>query len=121
MRSCQILALFIMLLANTTTLAMPDAPPPHSLSPTLNGLDIATFIKKDRVKIALYVINHETFPVMCDTQYHSGPENQDAAEVTIPGGKADSFRFTYGRRGETVLLELICIDPQKKPATDDSP
>lgn len=110
---------FTCLLASTASLAMPDAPPSHSFSPTLNGLNIATLVKKDRVKITLYVVNHETFPVLCDAQYSSGPEKQDAPEITLPANKADAFKFVYGRRGDSVSLNLICINPDKKPSVEN--
>lgn len=103
-----------LLLVCAEIFALPEAPPPHSLSPTLNGLNIATMVKKDRAKISLYVINHEKIPVLCDAQYKSGPEKTDAPQITIPAGKADFFKFSYGRHGDDVLLQLVCIDPQKQ-------
>jgi len=107
------------LLVAVESFAMPEAPPPHSLSPTLNGLNISSMVKKDRVKIMLYVVNHEAFPVVCDAQYSSGPEKQDAADITFPPGKADVFRFNYGRNGDKVLLELICVNPAKNTSTEN--
>lgn len=113
------------LLVATASFALPEVAPPHSLLPDLNGLNISTMVKKDRVKITLYVVNHEAFPVVCDAQYISGPEKQDVGEITLPAGKADAFKFGYGRHGDDVLLSLICIDPNKKSSTenpiDDTP
>jgi hypothetical protein len=117
-----------LLLASMDILAMPEEPPPHSLSPTLNGLNIATLVKKDRAKLMLYVINHEKFPVLCDAQYKSGPEKSDQPQITIPAGKADFFKFNYGRHGDDILLELVCVDPRKQadphheaPASQETP
>lgn len=109
--------LLFLLLASGTAHAMPEEPPPHSLSPQLSGLNISTYVKKDPIKIVLYVINHEKFEVLCDAQYRSGPDTQDLPEITIPAGKADAFRFTFGRRSESVLLNLICVDPRKQHTT----
>lgn len=119
------LIFLLWLLTTAKCLAMPEPPPPHSLSPVLNGLNIATYIKKDRVKIMLYVINHEAFPVLCDAQFSSGQDKQEATEINIPADKADVFRFTYGRLGDSILLNLICIDPSKNlppetPSNDDT-
>jgi len=110
----------LLLLASTQTLAVPAPEPTHSLSPTLNGLNISTMVKKDRVKIMIYVVNHEPFPVLCDAQYRSGQEKLDVPEITFPAGKADVFRFAYGRRGDHVVLRLICIDPGKDALTEES-
>ena len=92
-------------------LAIPPPAPPHSLVPTLSGLNISTFVKKDRVKIVLYVINHEKYPVLCDAEYISGPDKQNTAEKILQPDKADEFRFTYGRNGDDIQLFLQCIDP----------
>jgi hypothetical protein len=119
LRFYRLLFLLIGILASSKSLALIDAPPPHSLSPNLNGLNISTMVKKDRVKIMLYVVNHESFPVVCDAQYRSGPEKQDVPQITLPSGKADVFKFGYGRNGDKVLLDLICIDPGQKTLTDD--
>lgn len=112
-----------LLLISTAVLAMPEAPPPHSLSPILNGLNISTMVKKDRAKLTLYVINHEHFPVVCDAQYKSGPEKLDHPQITIPADKADFFKFNYGRHGDNIILQLICVDPQKQadPHSKTSP
>lgn len=100
---------------------MPDVPPPHSISPALNGLNVSTFVKKDRMRIVLYVFNHESFPVVCDAQYVSGPEEKDSREKTISAGKAEDFKFNYGRRGDEVVLRLICIDPQNNASVKKTP
>jgi hypothetical protein len=95
-----------------SALAIPPAPPPHTLFPELNGLDIAYVVKKDRMKIQIYVINREKFDVICDAQYINGPDKQDTREIIIPGnGKADKFRFNYGRGGESIHLRLLCVNP----------
>lgn len=117
MRTTLLPALFA-LLVTPAALALPDIVPPHSLSPALNGLNIATMVKKDRAKIMLFVINHEKFPVLCDAQYRSGPQKKDTAAIVIAADKADAFKFSYGRSGDDVLLQLICIDPAKQ---SDSP
>lgn len=101
--------------------AILDAAPPHSLSPILNGLNLNTMVKKDRIKIALYVINFEAFPVVCDAEYRSGPDIQNAGEITVAPNKIGEFRFNYGRSGDNVLLELMCIDPAKPASTPPDP
>jgi len=118
LRPCHLFTL-LFALAAAQALAIPAPAPPHTLSSTLNGLNVATMVKKDRVKITLYVINHEKFPVICDAQYRSGQEKQDVPQITLPANKADTFRFTYGRRGDNVALQLICIDPGKTTLTEN--
>ena len=99
-----------LLLVYASVFALPEAPVSHSVSPELNGLNINYLTKTDRIKISLYVVNHEPFPVLCDAQYQSGPDKQEVIEKTIPGqGKADSFKVHYGRRSESIILRLQCI------------
>lgn len=100
------------LLLPSIALAQPGAvPPTYSVSPVFNGLNVTYYVKADTFKIALYVINHETYPVICDANYSSGPDKQNKAEETINPEKGTVFKFTYGRRSNHVLLRVICVKP----------
>lgn len=96
----------------SVALAQPDAvPPTYSVSPTFNGMNVTYYVKADTFKISLYVINHETYPIICDANYSSGPDKQNKSEETLDPEKGAVFKFTYGRRSTHVLLRVICVKP----------
>lgn len=114
--TCSCGALLLCLAVNSQASILGSTPPAHSVSPELNGLNVTYLVKKDLIKIKLYVINHETFEVLCDAQYSSGPERQDAPEKIIPpNGKADKFWFNYGRHSDSIVIRLICVNPDNIP------
>ncbi len=97
-----------------------DEPPNYSVNSIQNGLNVSHFVKRDRLKISLYLVNHETFPIVCDAQYTSGPDKQDAKDKTLKADKAVAFKFRYGRNTNTVKLTYICIDPAAESGEDNN-
>jgi hypothetical protein len=90
-------------------LAMPDTIPPAYVVPTLNGLNIAYLMKQDQIKVNIYVINHEKFPVICDTEYESGPDKKRSLEREVMPGKPVAFGYDYAKKTGHIILQLVCI------------
>jgi len=112
--SLALFAIFIvagLALSSRSHAGFDDPIPSYSIDPSLNGLNIAYFVKQDKVKATLYLVNHEKYAVICDAEYTSGPEKKRAHDQTIPTEKAVSFAFDYGRRASEIHLAIVCIKP----------
>lgn len=107
----------IMLAGNCSALVL-DAMPSYSISPSLNGLNISYFAKQDQVKINLYLVNHERFPVLCDAEYSGGPDKVDTPEQTVATDRAVEFRFPYPKAADNVVIQLICKKPDNTSDAD---
>lgn len=102
-------------------LAMPDTIPPVSVVPTLNGLNIAYLLKQDPIKVNIYVINHEKFPVICDTEYESGPDKKRSLERQVLPEKAISFGYDYAKKTGSIILQLVCVKPDADSTETTTP
>jgi hypothetical protein len=101
----------LLVATNGFALGTVDTIPASSISPDLSGLNISYFAKQDKIKITLYVINHEKNAVTCDTQYESGPDIKRGLEQTIQPEKAVAFSYDYSKDPHHVILQLKCILP----------
>jgi len=100
----------------SVALALRDEPPPFSISPSLNGLNVNYFTHQDRAKLALFVVNHEKSAITCDAEYTSGPEKQNKRDEIILPEKAIEFKFIYGRHGTNVFVSLVCVKSEPQPS-----
>jgi len=98
-------------LLSTSALAFIDAPPPYKIRPILHGLNIHHFVKQDRAKTKLYLLNKEKFTVLCDAEYHGGPDHRNAREQYVEPGEAVIFKFSYGRAVKDFTLTYMCVNP----------
>ena len=103
----------------TVVAAATHAGPPssYSVNPQLNGLNVSYYVKKTDLYITLFAFNHEKFPVLCDAQYHSGPDKTGGSEQLISPEQGADFRFRYGRGNDKGQIDVQCV----KPATDNVP
>jgi len=105
------------LASNCFALVVQDLPA-YSIQPSINGLNIAYFAEQDKVKITLYLVNHERFSVLCDARYQGGPDSKDTREQTALPEKAIAFAFSYPSKTKQVVVELICVKPAIETTND---
>jgi len=124
-RFLSLLALLACVVAAPASHAKVELIPPYSISPDINNLNISYFARQDKVKITLYVINHEKFPVICDTRYESGPDKQHKLEQHIAPDKAVSFSYDYSNKQggdpHRILLELQCVHREEAAVPAQQP
>lgn len=99
--------------AGTCVAAVMEVLPNYSLMPSLNGLNIAYFTQQDKVKITLYIVNHETFPATCDAEYQGGPDTENTREQIVMPDKAIAFVFTYPKKTDSLYIQFICVKAQQ--------
>ena len=101
-------------------LAFSDVVPGSSVSTKLHHLNVTYHVKKNKLRITLYVINHESFPILCDAQYRSGPDKKNKPEKILKAGEVIPFIFYYDREKTFIHLALICEKPPSETYQEEN-